>query len=350
MPPILALIPNWLGDVALCLPALAELRRDGQVAAVGHPALLALLADLQAVDATEAFDRQGNDAGLPGLLRAGRRLRAQHASLAVIFPPSLRAAALAAVARVPRRRGHPGDGRRWLLTELRPRPPRSVHLADAWLSLARADGLVRAGEALPHASPGPAGRAGLRALRAALPALPSAGSFLALSPGATYGPTKRWGEARYAAAARELCGRHGLTAVVVGGPDAQERALCARVAEGCGGISVAGRTDLPTLAALLAEAAAFLGNDSGPMHLAAALSVPTVGVFGSTSPAWTAPRGRAASSCGPHPVPCAPCFRSRCPIGLPCLEQLPASSAVEAVEALLAAHARPAGAGGGSFA
>jgi heptosyltransferase-2 len=164
-----------------------------------------------------------------------------------------------------------------------------------------------------------------------------------LAPGATFGPTKRWRASHYAVLAQLVSQHHALRCVVVGGPDPQEQALCATVAKQAGGVSVAGATDLVTLAALLHEAAAFVGNDSGPMHLAAAVGVPTLGIFGSTSPGWTAPRGRVARAFGPHPVPCTPCFRSTCPIGLPCLEQLAPQAAFEVLSSMLGVGARPSG-------
>lgn len=345
MPPILVLIPNWLGDAVMSLPALRELRRQGPLLACGSPALLHLLVDLGEVDQVEPYDRRGADAGAAGLWRAATRLRAHRPRQAVVFPPSLRAAALARAARVPRRRGFVGEGRALLLNDRRrsTAPRGTRHLADDWLALARDDGRVVAGEAVPRATAGPVGRAALAQLRAGMPQLPPSGSFVALAPGATYGPTKRWSVDHYAALGLLLAEALALRCVVVGGPDPQERALCDAVAKQTQGVSVAGATDLVTLAALLAQAAVFVGNDSGPMHLAAALGVPTLGIFGSTSPGWTAPRGVAARAFGPHPVPCTPCFRATCPIGLPCLEQLQPRAAFEAIQLLLATAPRRAG-------
>jgi heptosyltransferase-2 len=112
----------------------------------------------------------------------------------------------------------------------------------------------------------------------------------------------------------------------------QERPLLQELAEASGGLCVAGQTDLPTLAALISESAGFIGNDSGPMHLAAAVGVPTLGVFGSTSPTWTAPRGPRALAVGPAPVHCSPCFRRRCPYELQCLRDLRVDTVWSALE------------------
>jgi heptosyltransferase-2 len=313
----LVLIPNWLGDLVMALPALAALREDAQLVAVGAPGLLDLLVDASLVDAVVPYDRKGADAGLAGLWRVGRLARAWRPQRVVALPPSLRAAALAALTRARVRQGYGPATFTGLLNERHPTPPRSVHLADAWRALAGRTG--EAGPAGPRLTPGPRGREAWAALRAEL-GVP--GDYFVLSPGATFGPTKRWPEASYVQLGHAVATARGWTPLVVGGSDPTEVALCDRVAAACEGVSAAGRTSLPALAALLSQATAFVGNDSGPMHLAAAVGAATVGIFGSTSPTWTGPRGPRAATAGPHPVDCTPCFRRTCPIGLPCLNNL----------------------------
>lgn len=318
-PIILVIVPNWLGDVVMSLPALDALRAKGTLVALGAPAVLALLTDTARVDATVAYDRKGADRGLGGLWKVARAARATRPAQVVAMPPSLRAATLAALTNAPSRHGFGPRPLGCLLNGRRPTPPRSTHLADAWLALAQQVPVGAMPAAMPHLEPGPAGRSAWDALRRRRGV---DGDYFVVAPGATYGPTKRWPEASYVELAKTVASRRSWTAVVVGGRNAHERDLCARVAAGSGGHDTAGDTDLPALAALLAGARAFVGNDSGPMHLAAAVGTPTVGIFGSTSPAWTAPRGSSATTCGPYPVDCSPCFRRNCPIGLPCLDKL----------------------------
>ena len=157
-----------------------------------------------------------------------------------------------------------------------------------------------------------------------------------LAAGATFGPAKRWPEQHFATLGRQLARGFDAEPVLIGSRDPDEVRLCDRLAASLGGRNLAGQTDLPTLAAVLHRALLFVGNDSGPMHLAAALGTPTVGIFGSTSPGWTAPRGRRAAVAGPHPVDCTPCFRKQCPIGLPCLVDLAPSSVWAVIESVLA--------------
>jgi heptosyltransferase-2 len=332
---ILAVLPNWLGDVVMSLPALDELRDHGTLVAVGRSAFLDLLADDGRIDAAVPHDRGGRW-GLSSTWKAARRCGRHRPDLAVVFTPSARGAALAAAAGAPRRRGLTTGVPRLLLNEVR-RPrgaPRSQHLADTWLALAREASDAASGSAVPRYRAGARGRAGLTRLRERLE-LPSARAFVTLAPGAIYGPTKRWPQEHFVELADRLRQTRGWTSVIVGGSHPQEQELADGIAGRCGGVSTAGATDLPTLAALLSESAAFVGNDSGAMHLAAAVGIPCVGIFGSTSPMWTGPRGAAATSCGPHPVDCAPCFRRSCPIGLPCLRDLAPRLVVAELETLL---------------
>ena len=127
------------------------------------------------------------------------------------------------------------------------------------------------------------------------------------------------GEESFAEVALRLRDEKGLTPVFIGSDATAERERAASIAARTGGIDISGRTDLPTLAAVFAAARLFIGNDSGPMHLAAAVATPTVGIFGSTAPAWTAPRGSSVMVVGPAPAACSPCFRKTCPFDRECL-------------------------------
>ncbi len=115
--------------------------------------------------------------------------------------------------------------------------------------------------------------------------------LIALAPVAAYGPAKEWPMERYAALADILAERHGAECVLVGGPD--DLPQCERIAAQCkrGAIVAAGETTVGELIALLSLCQGFAGNDSGGMHLAGALGLPTVAIFGSTNPARTGPMG-----------------------------------------------------------
>jgi heptosyltransferase-2 len=326
----LAILPNWLGDLVMVEPAVRALRRRGEVTGVVAPGLADLVEDCGLVDRLEIFDRRGRDRGIGGLLRAGRRLRG--ADRAWVFGPSLRAAALSAAARVPHRIGLGGAGREVFLTDVRraPGPARSNHTVDTWLQMADP---AEGADAVCDWSVGARGERGLSALLEEEACLTR--PFAAFAISAQYGPTKELPIATFLAIAEKLSDRHGLVPVFVGGPAARERERARVAASATGGIDLAGRTDLSVLAAVLERASVFVGNDSGPMHLAAALGTPTLGIFGSTSPAWTAPRGKAARVIGPAEVDCSPCFRKTCPFDRECLTGIAPENVANAVTGLL---------------
>ena len=158
--------------------------------------------------------------------------------------------------------------------------------------------------------------------------------LLGLNPGAEYGPAKRWPAERFAAVAREISHQHGNCLwLAFGGPgDAQPCGDIARLAGG-GVVNLAGKTSLRQLMALLKLCRVLLTNDSGPMHVAAALGTPVVVPFGSTAPGLTGPglpgdpRHRLLQAA----PPCAPCFRRVCPIDFRCMTGISPDRVVDAV-------------------
>lgn len=263
---------------------------------------------------------------------AAASIRRHHPSVALLLTDSLSSAILAVLSGVPRRVGYAAELRGLLLTRRVPRTAarRSRPRVEEYAALARAADLeVR--ETMPRI-------AALEEERARAVALLretgfQGGALAVLAPGASYGPAKRWDPDGFAALARALA-RNGARSILVGGKeDAGPSAAVARLA-GDAALDLTGATDLPTLAGLLDLSVLAASNDSGVMHLAAALGKPTVAVFGSTSPVWSAalaPWVRALYAA----YPCSPCFRRTCPIGYGCLRSIDASQAIGAAEELL---------------
>jgi heptosyltransferase-2 len=161
--------------------------------------------------------------------------------------------------------------------------------------------------------------------------------YLAVAPGASYGPAKRWDPERFVESASGFARSSGLGVVVVGA--SEDREAAAAVADGVrrAGVrtaSVAGMTQLPELVGILAGAAAVLTNDSGAMHLAAALGRPTVAIFGSTSPVWTSAAAPWVANLYAG-YPCSPCYRRTCPIGYRCLRAIAPAEASSALVRLV---------------
>lgn len=344
----LAVLPNWLGDLVMAEPALRAWRAHHDLVAIIAPGLADLVRDAGLADAVEVFDRRGRDTGMRGLWRRGRELAAYGADEVLVLGPSWRAAVLAWGTGAGRRIGVPGAGRELLLTELgrRVAVDRSVHLSDTWAALVSGRPSSDSTPAVPRWRVGALGRSGWIRLRSEFPSL-NATRFAVYAAGATYGPAKQWDAKHFTQLAQIVHEQRGLLPVFVGSGSDGERALAESLARATGGTSLAGCTDLPTLAAVLEAATLCVANDSGPMHLAAALGTPTVGIFGSTSPAWTAPRGPLVRTVGPAPVPCSPCFLRECPYARECLTGIRPGSVREVVDELLGAARHGAIAGGG---
>jgi heptosyltransferase-2 len=169
-------------------------------------------------------------------------------------------------------------------------------------------------------------------------------SWFGLNPGAEYGPAKRWPAERFVAAARIVQAKTQCRWMVLGG--AGDRALAESItsdiarATGEPPLNLAGRTSLRELAAVLKICDLVLTNDSGPMHLAAAVSTPVVAIFGSTAPELTGPEFSARAQVVRRPVPCSPCFRRECPIDLRCLRNIETEQVVTAALTCLAGGLR----------
>jgi heptosyltransferase-2 len=183
------------------------------------------------------------------------------------------------------------------------------------------------------------------AARALLSAAGVGGDYLVLAPGARFGPAKRWPPERFAAAGRDLATRWGCAAVLIGEEcdRAATRAVRTAWPEA---VDLAGRTDAAALIGVLAGAHAVLSNDSGAMHLAAALGRPVVGIFGSSSPHWTAPQGTRARAVS-NPVWCAPCFAPTCRQDFQCMLGLASERIVAAALEAARAPRAPAASGTG---
>ena len=277
---------NWLGDSVMSMPALQRLKQqapDTHVTLLIKPAMLPLWEMHGAVDAMIPI--AGGRAGLRATVQA---LRRQRCDRAVIFPNSFRSALLPFLARIPQRVGAAGHWRRMLLTDCvagRAAADHS-HQAREYLALL---GLDRSAPLDPPAITPPA--AAQEEAARLLPAADNA-AWVAILPGAARGGSKRWPAERFVAVARQLVAAHGVRVALLG--TASERCACDPIATALGeaAVNLAGQTSLAVLTAVLQRCRLALTNDSGGMHLAAAVGTPVVAIFGLTDPALTGPLGR----------------------------------------------------------
>ena len=267
--------PNWLGDALMSMPAIQAFAAErGPVAVLTKPPLAPLWR--LHPDVAEIIEQA----------QPGTRARLAGFDAAYVLPNSFRSAWIPWRARVPRRVGAPARFRRWMLTEPRPRsqpgdPRHQAHENFRLLGVEAPD------------QPRPRLRLPADAAARAGELLPGPTTWLGLVPGAARGPSKRWPLPHFIELARRLAATPGLGLALFGtGADA---AACAELRAGLPAeatvVDLAGRTDLQGFAAALARCAVVVANDSGGMHLAAALGTATVGVFGLTDPSRTAPLG-----------------------------------------------------------
>lgn len=302
--------PNPLGDVVMAEPAMraiAERFPDAEIVVAAPNALLPLVRGFAFAHRVIAADRPD---GIGAVWSQSRMWRAARADIAVLFPNSLGTALVALLGRARRRVGYARDGRTLLLTDrvTMPANPRAEHMVDYYARLARA--LDAMPDGVPRLAADPAARAVARKLTQ------GRRDYVVLAPGAAYGPAKQW--PYYEQLARALADQ-GRDVVVVG--SAGEKALCEQVAGGHA-LSLAGRTDLAALIAVIDGAAAFIGNDAGAAHIAAALGKTTVAIFGSTDDHHSGPVGPNVRIAHLH-LECSPCFARECPLGhLNCLKQI----------------------------
>jgi heptosyltransferase-2 len=313
---------NWLGDAVMSTPALQRLREaapNSEIALLTHEKLADLFRHYPHVNQVMTFTNG------EGVFSVARRLRAKKFELALVLPNSHRSALEVFLARVPQRIGY---GRNWLLTRSLPPPPvQTRKRSTSEIKTRIAQNTPR--QAFPGDAhhvhnylrliPAPWCPPTLRVqddeIAAVRKRLPNQTIWLGLNPGAEYGPAKRWPIERFTEAANRLHQKLGCGWILFGGPN--DALLTSQIAAACSGpaVDLAGKTTLRELCALFRCCKAVLTNDTGPMHLAAAVGVPVIVPFGSTSPELTGPpHGAIVGN-----VPCAPCFRRECPIDFRCM-------------------------------
>ncbi|HUS05995.1 MAG TPA: lipopolysaccharide heptosyltransferase II [Bryobacteraceae bacterium] len=328
-PRILVRATNWVGDAVMSLPALQKIRErfpESHIAVLARPWVADIYARESFAGEVIPYTSPRGFHDLAGKWRVAQDLRSRRFDIAILLQNAFEAAALVWAAGIPRRIGYDRDGRGWLLTDRIP-PPRAGeiprHEQYYYLELLKRAGLL---DKLPDSATirlsGSSGAAqrGIVSLRAAGLETPVIG----ISPGAAYGTAKRWLPERFAEAAAELCREIGGCAALFGSAD--ERVLCDRIAtelreQGHRAHNFAGETSLSEYIELAAACRIYLTNDSGGMHIASALGIPTVAVFGATDESATGPTGDRARVVR-EPVECSPCLLRECPIDHRCMTRV----------------------------
>jgi heptosyltransferase-2 len=312
----------------MCAPtvgAVSEATPSATRIAFARPALVPLARMLPGVHEARPLPRRG----------AARALRAAGADAAVVFPRSLRAALAALRARIPVRVGFAGPLRGLTHAVEGWRPLRSGH-RTRWYGLLTGPFGRPAPEDPPQLAAPPEALAGADHVLRELGRRRER-RLVVLEAGAAYGTAKCWPAERYGDLARGLLAA-GFDVATVGAAASLpvEERVAARAGPGI--LLAVGRTDdLASLVGILARASLVVSNDTGPMHLAAALGTPVLALFGASDPAVSAPLGRGTRRVIYDPEPCSPCFLRECAVpGHPCLVKVSAERVLREALAMLA--------------
>jgi lipopolysaccharide heptosyltransferase II len=331
---------NWLGDVVMSLPALQAIRRawpDAHLAVLIKQELASFFDGARWIDEVIPYSVAR---GLPGFFDRRRivgEIRLRRFDLGVLFPNSFESALWLTMAGIRRRAGFVADARGAMLTMKASPPPEAMtgHQANYWLAMVRATG-VADGRPDDFAIDvdGPSRERMSKWLAANRKR--SDRPLFAIAPAAAFGPAKEWPANKYGALIDLLAHRNDAEVVLVGAPS--ERKKCEEVAAAskAGAIIAAGQTNIGELIALLSLSDGFIGNDSGCMHLAGALGIPTVAIFGSTNPNRTGPMGPKTRVIY-RKLECSPCLARTCRFGhYNCLMQIEPAALADAIDAMRA--------------
>ena len=338
---ILIRATNWIGDAIIALPALRAVRArfsDAEIAILARPYVVDIYRDQQICNQLINYDTNGIHAGFSGRERLARELRAQKFDVALLLQNAFDAAWLAWRANIPERIGYARDGRSLLLTKPVAVPKLGeipAHEKFYYLELLRR---ARWADSLPDESFIPMTVPEAKRRRA-VEFLTESGARpnalrVAIGAGASYGSAKCWPPPRYAELASRLQAQKDADVILFGttAEAVVSSAIAAEMRQPP--IDLTGKTVISDLPALLSQCHLFIGNDSGAMHVAAAVGLPVVAVFGPTDPLGTAPVTPRCTIAQEKPY-CSPCFLRRCPTDHRCMTRVTPDIVEAAVRPLL---------------
>jgi heptosyltransferase-2 len=325
---ILIIAPNWIGDAVMSQPLLAEIKTsdpDVAIDVLAAPWVAPVYrACSEVAELIEADLRHGQLQW--GLRRAlATQIKQRDYASCYVLPNSLKSALIPWLATIPIRIGYQGELRRFLLTETKANSPKTqrIPMVKHYTDLCAASGNLNTASNPPYLVPMAS------ALESARARLQAAGiqtdALVVLCPGAEYGPSKRWPAAHFAALAQSILKAKPTASVVLLGSPSDRAigdAVVSSVASQSRMFNWCGATSLDEAIAIISLCSKVVSNDSGLMHIAAALQVPQVAIFGSSDPNHTPPNSAKASIISLH-LPCSPCHQRECPLGhLNCLNQI----------------------------
>jgi heptosyltransferase II len=316
--------PNWVGDAVMSTPLLQAVRKNfphAHITLLAKPWVAPVYANNPYINHVLGYDAAGRHRGLAGKFRLTRDLRKHDFDLALLLQNAFEAALIAWLAGIPARMGYDTDARKMMLTHPVHRYPflKRRHQIDYYLEILKGAGLAaNSSEMEIFISDAERCQA---IQRISVSRRSDRPCVIGINPGAAFGTAKRWFADRFA----ELCNRlksvPDACFLIFGGPGEEElgKQIAGSVGDAC--INLCGKTSLREAIALIDQCRLFITNDSGLMHVAAALHVPQIAIFGSTDHTTTSPRSP-LSHILRMPVACSPCMKPDCPIDHRCMDAI----------------------------
>jgi len=324
---------NWIGDAVLTMPAVASVRAaypNAHIAILVKPAVADIYKLFSEIDKIIIYEKEYDNP--LGVFRLARQLKNEKFDAAILLQNAMEAAIIARSAGIPLRAGYDSDARGLLLTHSvhLTKKIKQVHQIDYYLEMVKSLGCVSMSREL-H----------LETRLNLLHARDVVGKFIpdinrpiiGIAPGATYGPAKKWFPERFAAVADKLADMYSTQIIILGGKNDQDAARFVKDAAGQTLINLAGKTTLREAIYLISRCRLFISNDSGLMHIAGALNVPTVAIFGSTNPVTTGPVG-VYSKIVRHETDCSPCLKKTCPTDFRCMNMISVENVMDVAREL----------------
>lgn len=328
---------NWIGDAVMTLPAIAAVRNTfprAKITILVKPWVTDIFRLCPDIDEIMLFQSPGPHEGLAGKWGIARDIRKKQFDAAILLQNAIEAAIIAFLAGIPVRAGYSSDGRGFLLTHAvrRTKALLKRHQTDYYLEMVKALGCQ------------PAGREAVLTLGKDEEHL--AGELLAgygiqdsrllvgMAPGATYGPAKKWFPERFSSVADRLADGFSAQIILFGSSEDNDTAATVQARAKYPMFDLTGKTSLKEAMAMMARCRLFISTDSGLMHVAAALGVPTIAIFGSTNPATTSPPGQHNIIIHKN-VACSPCLKTDCPTDFRCMDLIGVDDVYEAAVRML---------------
>lgn len=338
---ILIIGPSWVGDMVMsqCLyKTLKQQHPDANIDVLAPAWCKPILERMPEVNQAIEMPIGHGEFNLRGRYRLGKQLKASGYTHAYILPNSAKSALIPLFAGIPTRTGWKGESRYGLLTDLRANKKAFGLMIERYCALAYPKAEMHGSDALPPL-PYPALTVDTKHQQQAMArlGLTNERPIIGLCPGAEFGPAKRWPEQHYAQVAAAMIQQGYQVWLFGSGKDqpvtaAIQEQLSETAQAACH--NLAGQTNLIEAVDLLAACQTVVSNDSGLMHVAAAVGANVIAVYGSTSPDYTPPLSDQVEIVHTD-IDCRPCFQRECPYGhLKCLTTLPASKVIQAIETL----------------